>query len=275
MVNYYDILKVSPKASKVEIKSAYRRLARRLHPDKNLGSEETALKFAAIAEAYEILGNPTERTAYDKRLLEVQFNQNGNGDSVFASTNPHAKRWRQMVYEKRYNDIIDRMIAEERRESIALQMFIFPMVALCVSAFAAALARPDIFLSDFLSDWTGMLVRIVLVVLFVVGVIHIVGRVRDAFDRYAYDDNSLHESVLDETALPTRNYSRYSMCALIIAGTVASVGLGLALGYAVSGRSVYMPYLFSTFPQIDILLYPPIFVLIVDGVHSLILTAEG
>ena len=53
MVNYYDILKTSPKASNAEIKSAYRRLARKLHPDKNNGSEETARAFAAIAEAYD------------------------------------------------------------------------------------------------------------------------------------------------------------------------------------------------------------------------------
>ena len=77
MVNYYDILKVSPKASKAEIKSAYRRLARKLHPDKNQGSEETALKFAAIAEAYEILGNPKERIKYDRRMVDAQFTTSG------------------------------------------------------------------------------------------------------------------------------------------------------------------------------------------------------
>ena len=115
MVNYYDILKVSKQASRTEIKSAYRRLARKLHPDRNNGSEETALKFAAIAEAYEILGNKEERAKYDRRLLDAQYSST-NGNTVFASTNPHAKRWRQMVYEKRYNDIIDSMIAEERRE---------------------------------------------------------------------------------------------------------------------------------------------------------------
>jgi curved DNA-binding protein CbpA len=126
MVNYYEILKVSPEASRAEIRSAYRRLARKLHPDKNNGSEETALKFAAIAEAYEVLGNIKERVNYDKRILEVQFTNNGNGDSVFASSNPHARRWRQMVYEKRYNDIIDRMIEEERREAMAFQKVIYP-----------------------------------------------------------------------------------------------------------------------------------------------------
>ena len=78
MVNYYDILKVSPKATSAEVKSAYRRLARKLHPDKNQGSEETALKFAAIAEAYEILGNSKERSRYDRRILDLQYSQNGN-----------------------------------------------------------------------------------------------------------------------------------------------------------------------------------------------------
>jgi NADH-quinone oxidoreductase subunit N len=160
MVNYYDVLKVSPKASGTEIKSAYRRLARKLHPDRNNGSEETALKFAAIAEAYEVLGNAKERVNYDRMMLEVQFNNGSNGDSVFASTNPHAKRWRQMVYEKRYNDIIDRMIAEERHESLALQRFIFPLVALFISTFFFGMVRPAFFLSDFWlnSDfWTDLL----------------------------------------------------------------------------------------------------------------------
>src|SRR3954464_2952828 len=95
MVNYYDILDVSQEASGAEIKSAYRRLARKLHPDKNNGSEETALKFAGIAEAYEILGNAKDRAGYDRRLLEVEFSTNSNGDSVFASQNRHAQRWRQ------------------------------------------------------------------------------------------------------------------------------------------------------------------------------------
>ena len=78
MVNYYDILKVSQKASGTEIKSAYRRLARKLHPDRNNGSEETALKFAAIAEAYEILGKTKDRENYDRRLVDAQFNGNGH-----------------------------------------------------------------------------------------------------------------------------------------------------------------------------------------------------
>jgi hypothetical protein len=274
MVNYYEVLKVSNKASRTEIKSAYRRLARKLHPDRNNGSEETALKFAAIAEAYEVLGNKEERARYDRRLLDAQFSST-NGNTVFASKNPHAKRWRQMVYEKRYNDIIDTMIAEERREAIALQKFIFPLVGLIVSTFTAGLVRPNIFLTDALSSWAGNITRITIISLFVIGIIHIVGRVRNAIDRYAYDDTSIHESLLDDQELPFRRFSRYSMTAFIILGIVAALGAGLFAGYAMDLHSAVDPRLFSDFPQVDVLILPPIFVLIVDAVHGFILNVES
>lgn len=277
MVNYYDILKVSPKATSAEIKSAYRRLARRLHPDSAHGSEETALKFAAIAEAYAVLGNARDRARYDKRLLEISTAANGNGESVLSSPNRHAQRWRQMVYEKRYNDIIDRMIEEERRESVALQRFLFPLVALLISALFFSIIRPDLFLpaSGNRLEIIGMVARLAVITLSVVGIIHLFGRMREAFDRFTFDDNDIHDSVLDETVLPTRQWSRYTMSTLIILGIAASFGIGFAIGYGLELRSVSMPYLFSQFPQIDVLLYPPIFVLLVDLVHGFILSVEG
>lgn len=276
MVNYYDILKVSPQASSAEIKSAYRRLARKLHPDSSDGSEATALKFAAIAEAYEILGKPKDRARYDKRLLDITLGSNGFADSFIESANPHAKRWRQMVLEKRYNDIIDKMMAEERNEAVALQKFIFPLVALVISVIFFSLIRPDIFFSNYFTDITGVIARLVLVTLFVVGVIHVIGRMREAFDRFAFDDNDIHDSVLDGTELPTRHWSRYSMSALIILGIVAAFGIGFGVGYGLELKpSITAPYLFSEFPQVDILLYPPIFVLLVDSIHGLILNLES
>src|SRR5688500_20346968 len=105
MGTYYETLKVSHKASKTEIKSAYRRLARKLHPDKNNGSEETARAFAAIAEAYDDLRNASEKAKYDKRLLQAQLNSSTNRDSVFASSNAHARPWRQMAADHRYNEL--------------------------------------------------------------------------------------------------------------------------------------------------------------------------
>jgi len=63
--DYYDILGVSRGASKDELKRAYRRLARKYHPDVNKepGAEE---KFKEINRAYEVLSEPDTRNRYDR-----------------------------------------------------------------------------------------------------------------------------------------------------------------------------------------------------------------
>lgn len=262
MVNYYETLKVAPKASRTEIKSAYRRLARKLHPDKNNGSEETARAFATIAEAYEVLSNPKERAAYDNRILQAQYNGSTNGDSVFASSNVHAKRWRQMVYEHRYNEIIDRMIAEERRESMALQRIIFPTVALFVSTLAVAIFKPQIFIK------LGIPGVIILATLFIVGLIHLVGRIREALERYAYHEGEVHESIMDADDTATKPYSRFVAGSFLILGVVVSFAAGLLIGNFVNLGSIPKPSLFWI-SNPEFLLYPPIFVLLVDLMHSI------
>src|SRR5205085_5564101 len=124
----------------------------------------------------------------------------------------HVRRWRQMVYEKRYNDIIDRMIAEERREAIALQRFLFPVVALFVGLVFVSIVRPNVVLTHFSDVWiVRALVRILVVTLFAVGVVHMVGRLRESFDRFGYDERDIHDSILDDTELPLRPWSRYSL----------------------------------------------------------------
>lgn len=63
--DYYDILGLKPDASDADIKSTYRKLARKFHPDvsKEAGAEE---KFKAVNEAYEALRDPAKRRAYDQ-----------------------------------------------------------------------------------------------------------------------------------------------------------------------------------------------------------------
>src|SRR5829696_1771422 len=129
MVDYYKVLKISPKASTAEIKTAYRRLARKMHPDVNGGTEEATREFALIAKSYEVLSNPQERAFYDKQYFKAFHNGaiNDDSDSVMYSDNPHASRLRRMAYEHRYNRIVDSIIDAERKEVLALQKVIFPV----------------------------------------------------------------------------------------------------------------------------------------------------
>ena len=63
--DYYEILGVSRDADKAEVKTAFRKLARELHPDVNDHDPEAEEKFKEAAEAYEVLSDPERRQAYD------------------------------------------------------------------------------------------------------------------------------------------------------------------------------------------------------------------
>ncbi|MDE5562293.1 MAG: DnaJ domain-containing protein [Clostridiales bacterium] len=71
MKNYYQILGVKPTATEAEIKSSYRVLAKKYHPDVNPDDASAASKFADINEANAVLSDPQSRAEYDAKLREA------------------------------------------------------------------------------------------------------------------------------------------------------------------------------------------------------------
>ncbi|GGG93065.1 chaperone protein DnaJ [Parapedobacter pyrenivorans] len=76
--DYYDVLGISRNADQAEIKSAYRKLAIKYHPDKNPDNKEAEEKFKEAAEAYEVLSNSEKRQRYD------QFGHAGGASGGFG-----------------------------------------------------------------------------------------------------------------------------------------------------------------------------------------------
>ncbi|WNO55115.1 molecular chaperone DnaJ [Stakelama saccharophila] len=77
-VDYYELLGCERGADQATIKSAYRKLAMKYHPDKNGGCPDSEAKFKAVSEAYEVLKDPQKRAAYD-RFGHAAFKQGMGG----------------------------------------------------------------------------------------------------------------------------------------------------------------------------------------------------
>lgn len=74
-MDFYIVLGVDRSASLLEVKRAYRRLARRYHPDVNPGDEAAAIRFREISQAYAILSDPERRRRYDALGYEAPQDQ--------------------------------------------------------------------------------------------------------------------------------------------------------------------------------------------------------
>jgi len=78
-IDFYELLEVERGADDAKIKSSYRKLAMRWHPDRNPGDAEAEARFKAISEAYECLKDPQKRAAYDRYGHEA-FKNGGMGN---------------------------------------------------------------------------------------------------------------------------------------------------------------------------------------------------
>ncbi len=76
--DYYEILGINKNASAAEIKKAYRKLAKKYHPDTDPGNKEIEKKFQEISEAYDVLGDPEKKKKYD--TYGADFFESGMGE---------------------------------------------------------------------------------------------------------------------------------------------------------------------------------------------------
>jgi hypothetical protein len=83
---YYDLLNVSPYATSSEIRSAYRRKARTIHPDKNVDDPNAVLKFRQLSAAYQTLSDATKRKRYDSTGIGIDAEDptDGNGGNMMG-----------------------------------------------------------------------------------------------------------------------------------------------------------------------------------------------
>jgi hypothetical protein len=270
MTDYYQVLGVKETATASEIKSAYRKLARKHHPDVNRGSEKAARDFALLSLAYHTLIDPQERAFHDQQLSKQR-----NGHSILESDNPHAQRVRNIAAQARWDRVVNQILETDRRENMERQRAVFTTVSLFLSTFLVAMIRPPLWQSF---DIIG---RAMLLILFVAGLWHLVKRLVEHFRHYTYKPDSRHYSITQEEEKPSQPYTRFSGYAFLIVGYVLSLTLGLLIGWHAQDFFSDLTLLFrhhasapgsSVSPSVlivsDLIFYPPIAVLIIDSVHA-------
>src|SRR5277367_4488103 len=90
MPDPYQILGVSKSATAEEIKSAYRKLAKKLHPDVNQGRKDAEQKFKDVTAAYDLLSDKAKRARFDRGEVDAMGNERG-----FAGADPFSSgAWR-------------------------------------------------------------------------------------------------------------------------------------------------------------------------------------
>src|SRR5687767_5459769 len=99
--DYYATLGVTKASTDKEIKQAFRKLARKHHPDVNPGDKQAELRFKEINEAYEVLGDPAKRKKYDELGANWRmYEQAGASAAPGAGTGPQGGGFRTMSEEE-------------------------------------------------------------------------------------------------------------------------------------------------------------------------------
>jgi DnaJ domain len=275
VIDYYRLLGVKATASQAEIKSAYRKLARKYHPDVNQESKSAAEQFALLSKAYTILNDPQERAYYDDQLNT----QRTRGYSIFDSNNPHAKRARNLAIQAKWDRLVDEVLERDRLENRERQRAVFTTVSLFLSTFFLALIRPQL--------WSvfNPFGRAIVLALFVLGIWHLTTRLKEYFAHYTYIPKTLQDTIIRVSETPEQPFTRLSAYTFLLVGYALSAGIGLYIGWHTQDffidlnslfrhqvaevQSSVVAYTSAALVVPDLILYPPIAVLIIDTVHGI------
>jgi len=256
----YTVLGVNRTATSNEIKSAYRRLARKYHPDVN-SDPAAQSKFAQINEAYHTLIDPERRKTYDRTGSVSSSAHSRQPDSAAA------RAARRAHYQQRADHIVNEWLRREREETRARGKAVYTTVTLFVSTFFAAITAGLIVPPSEISDLWKALWLVTLALLFVIGVRHLYTNLKEHFDYYTYRQPRI--SVTRPVRRPNKRFKRSDAVAFVIIGYLFSVGAGIVIRLLLESFSpkpldntiIAHAFLYA-------LVYPPIAVLIVDKIYS-------
>ena len=85
MKDYYAILEVDTSSSEREIKQAYRKLAKKYHPDRNPDNPDAHERFKEVSEAYNVIGSPDSRSDYDHHRSGGNRHHHGSFEDIFSN----------------------------------------------------------------------------------------------------------------------------------------------------------------------------------------------
>ena len=254
MGDLYAVLGVNRTATSNEIKSAYRRLARKYHPDVN--SDPAAQRiFAQINEAYHTLIDSERRKTYDLTgsVSSAAYARQADVAAARAARRAH--------YQERADNMVNEWLRREREETRARGKAVYTTVTLFVSTFIVAM-NPGLF------RLSSLYWQVPVILLFAIGVRHLYMSLKEHFDCYTYRPPTV--SVTRPVKKPNKRFKRSSAWAFVIIGYLISVGAGVLIGLLTENRSARLledPTIVDAI--LYSLVYPPIAVLIVDVMYMI------
>jgi DnaJ-domain-containing protein 1/F0F1-type ATP synthase membrane subunit c/vacuolar-type H+-ATPase subunit K len=245
MTDLYGLLGLTPRATSAEIKSAYRRLARKYHPDVSASPDANA-RFVQINRAYQILSDPDRRWAYD------------NGQFADTQRTFYASHHAEVVAKQRHFDrIVDEWMAHERQEAAARSHAVLIVVPLFLSTFYVMASKATIVKE------LNLIGRVLILALALYGLVYLVRNLAIVLSRYTYHIPDQLTSVFAEREKPI---SRKAGLIFLVCGYLVSLGLGYVVSKFIPGR---YGATMSAGTLLGALLYPPIAVLLVGGIRRI------